>query len=173
MALLISRFGKRAGIREVAHLHLATQNALPTHLSPTGTNIKAGETPYLCMKVFLVIKHYKLRPEIPPPFPAGEARVEEQSPSVTARREIARLWVLAVASACSAHWCDLWRSMESPPRPKGHSATCRPQTTRSPAQIHMEVIRAGRGLDLKRNPLQSATLILPAELEEKSQFPGV
>lgn len=54
-------------------------------------------------------------------------------------------------------------------QPKGHCATCRPQTTCCLAQIHMEVIRQAKEL---WNPLKSAALILPAELE-KSEFPGV
>lgn len=53
LALLILRFEKFTRILEVAHLHFVTQNALPTHLFPTGTNIKAVEMSYLCVKVFL------------------------------------------------------------------------------------------------------------------------
>lgn len=58
---------------EVAHLHFVSQNAVPTHVFPTGTDIKAAETSYLCTKVFFLIKHYKLRPEIPSSFTAGES----------------------------------------------------------------------------------------------------
>lgn len=61
---------------EVAHLHFVSQNAVPPHVFPTGTNIKAVETSYLCMKVFFLIKHHKLRPEIPSSFTAGESMKE-------------------------------------------------------------------------------------------------
>lgn len=53
LLLLIWRFQQRRKTRGVAHLHFVTHNSLPTHLFPTGTNIKAVETSYLCMKVFL------------------------------------------------------------------------------------------------------------------------
>jgi len=53
LVLLILRFEQLGRMREVAHLHFVTQHAVPTHLFPTGTNIKAEETGYLCIKVFL------------------------------------------------------------------------------------------------------------------------
>lgn len=62
---------------EAAHLHFVSQNAVTTHVFPTGTDIKAVETSYLCMKVFFLIKHYKLRPEIPSSFTAEESIKEK------------------------------------------------------------------------------------------------
>lgn len=62
---------------EVAHLHFVSQNAVSTHAFPTGINIKAVETSYLCMEAFFLIKHYKLRPEIPSSFTAGESMKEK------------------------------------------------------------------------------------------------
>lgn len=53
LLLLIWRFQQLRRPRGVAHLHFATHNSLPAHLFPTGTNIKAVETSYLRMEVFL------------------------------------------------------------------------------------------------------------------------
>jgi len=53
-------------------------------------------------RFFFLIKHYKLRPEIPSYFTAGESikgevRVEKQNPSVTVQREIAWPGMLTIA----------------------------------------------------------------------------
>lgn len=77
LALWDLRFEKLTRMLEAAHLHFVSQNAVTTHVFPTGTNIKAVETSYLCMKVFFLIKHYKLKPEIPSSFTAEESIKEK------------------------------------------------------------------------------------------------
>lgn len=88
---------------------------------PQAPTSKLWKQAIFAWKFFFLIKCYNLRPEIPSSVTAGEsikgeARAEEQNPSVTVQGErLLGCGCLQLPSACLAHSCNIWQSMENPP----------------------------------------------------------